>query len=918
MQLADKVLELLRIRREELPLASLVTAYFFLAMASVSLVKSVQNAFYLGRVGFDWRLPLLYVVLAAISGLGVLLYRHLAQRHSRVAITGATLVVLIASLGGFVFLFQSGSPWVYTAFYLWGGIFSVLVPTQGWMLAYQLYATRRAKRIFGILGTGGILGGASGGYYAAWVASSELAAQQLLAHVAVILAMMVVLIVASSRMGLSEAQGARLEQNGDSPPEGIRSSLRFIRQSPYLSYLAGIILVSAAVTTVVDLLYKNALEDRFAGSPGEITQFFGGLLGTIFLFSALFQLLGTNRVIRRLGIGAGLLALPLALLGANVLVIVVGAFWTVVGMKIADGCLRSSLHRTSVELLYVPITDGRTLTVKGILDLAVFRLGDGLGAAVFLGLAALPGSSLHWVAAGTLLLTLAWGALSWLIGGEYVQVLRRSLEVRPTRSARRALEFPERVAERTLLDALGSDRPAKVRFALRQLMEHAIRPEDIRFQEDFSDGSELSQSDEVVMPHFAATRRAPLPPWIDAVTPLLEHDDPDVAATALQLLMLLRPEEYQPRLERQCSGRGIPDQLCLHYLERFGAEMGAELSTKTMLRWALQANAEQAPILARLMGKLGRREFLAPLLDWARDDDRETARCALRALGRYRDPSHLNLLLDALEPLWSRPAAREALVAYGPSIVPKLAEILLKGDNLEVRREIPKVLSELRSEASVEALMSALCLDPIISYRALKGLNKMRANWGLPFGERSFSPALQTWVREYYELLNLDILLEDGGGRARRLVRKAVRERLDRCTEKIFRGLELFLPPGDAYFSYLGFTGEAPGLKENAIELIDLRIRGELRETILPIVTGYNQREVVESGRELYQLPSDLDRVLSDVLFLADPWLKCCIIAAVRAEGKESLRPRVLQAGEDVNPLVRETAQWALETWEVS
>ncbi len=100
--LLDKTLELLQIRREEAPLALLVTLYFFLALASVSMIKSVQNAFYLGRVGFDWRLPSLYVVLALISGLGVVFYRRLSHRFSRVAINGATLVALILSLVGAV------------------------------------------------------------------------------------------------------------------------------------------------------------------------------------------------------------------------------------------------------------------------------------------------------------------------------------------------------------------------------------------------------------------------------------------------------------------------------------------------------------------------------------------------------------------------------------------------------------------------------------------------------------------------------------------------------------------------------------------------------------------------------------------------------------------------------------------------
>lgn len=897
----------------------MVTVYFFLALASVSLVKSLQNAFYLGRVGFDWKLPALYVALAVISGLAVASYRHLSRHYSRVGINGATLVAMIVGLIIFVPLLGAGSQWVYTAFYLWGGLFSVLVPTLGWMLAYQLYGTRRAKRIFGLLGTGGILGGAFGGYYAAWMSRSDADPRNLLIHAAVALALMTVLMPAAARLGGSPLGGQGGQEPDKRSHESIRSTVQFILKSRYLTYLAGIVLMSAGVTTMIDLLYKRALEQRFMGSPGEITQFFGGLLGTIFIFSALFQLLATSRVVRRFGIGAGLLALPLALLGANALVLAAGAFWTVVGLKIADGCLRSSLHKTSVELLYVPVTDERTLTVKGIIDLAVFRLGDALGAGLFLGFAALPGSSLHWVALGSLLATVVWALWSRRIGTEYLKVLRTSLEVRPTPSARRALNLRERVAEKTLVEALSSDRSPKLRFALLQLVESCCRSPDETPRERYADGTELvSQGDDLVIPTFAGSSPpAQPPPWIDSVVPLLEHPEPDIAATALHILMTVEPDRYAQRLRQECSGHGIPDLVCLHYLERYGEPFYEGISTTVVTRWAKQAKDLEAEVLARLMGKLQRDEFVPILTSWAGGADRETARSALRSLGAYRDWDQVDLLIDSLNPLWSRPAARESLIRYGSALIPRLEKLLSDYQTpLEVRREIPFILARMPARPAVEALVRNLYSnDPVISYRALKGLNRVREKQGLPFGQVSFSPALQIWVREYYELLNLDILMGKDGDNAQQLARKAIRERLDRCTEKIFRGLELFLPPGDAYFSYLGFTGEVPGLKENAIELIDLRIRGELRETILPIVTGYNQGEVVKEGRRLQRLTTDLDGALAGALFLADPWLKCCIIAAARSRGRPALKERVRRAREDVNPLVRETAEWALDSW---
>ncbi len=76
----DYFLRLLSLRQEEAPKALLMALYFFLAMTCGSMVKSLQLALYLSKVGFDWRLPSLYAVVALICGLIVFLDRYLSRR----------------------------------------------------------------------------------------------------------------------------------------------------------------------------------------------------------------------------------------------------------------------------------------------------------------------------------------------------------------------------------------------------------------------------------------------------------------------------------------------------------------------------------------------------------------------------------------------------------------------------------------------------------------------------------------------------------------------------------------------------------------------------------------------------------------------------------------------------------------------
>jgi AAA family ATP:ADP antiporter len=55
--------------------------------------------------------------------------------------------------------------WLFPAFYMWVKIFGVLVPTQIWTVANYVLTTREAKRVFGMVGGGGVAGWIFSGYF---------------------------------------------------------------------------------------------------------------------------------------------------------------------------------------------------------------------------------------------------------------------------------------------------------------------------------------------------------------------------------------------------------------------------------------------------------------------------------------------------------------------------------------------------------------------------------------------------------------------------------------------------------------------------------------------------------------------------------------------------------------------------------
>lgn len=903
----NSLLRIFRVRREEAPTVLLMALYFFLAMACVSIVKSLQNGLYLDKVGFDWRLPMIYVALAVFSGPVVVFYRRLAGRHSNIWLGSATLLFFLLSVLLFSLLVGREQFWIYLAFYTWGGVFSVLLPTQGWVIASDLYTTREAKRVFALLGTGGIIGGACGGYYTALVAKS-FGSYSLLIQIGVLLLAIQAVLWAIHRHHRQRL--GRKRRTSRTASEGAVQTLRRLFESRYLGYLSGVVLMGGLLSTLVDLQYKLALQHRFTASGEQITQFFGFLLGTMFVFSALFQLFVTSPILRRFGVGFGLLVLPAGCLLGTLGVVVVGSFWSVVTLRAIDGCFRSSVDRTSLELLFVPLPGDQTAALKSFVNMVVFRFGDALGAAIFLIASVFP-DPVKGIGVVVLLAAVLMIYLSLQLGEQYVKTLRRTLEIKSTPAARRVLQLKEAVAGKLFLTALESPNPTKVYFALQQLMQpnqESAEPQ----AEDFS-----SPGEEMVQAEMSGLYDAKSPAWLSSVAPLVNHSDLRVSAAAFHLMARHHQAEYLSQLRRHLSTEQIPSTLYLYYLNHHVKRPGEFLREPYVLRWCRQAGPHEGVLLARLMGKTRKAAFLPVLEEWMNGPPGDQTRAAIEAVGQYADLRFVEPLIQRLSANWSRQAARRALVQYSDDVVPRLIELLRDTrSNLSVRREIPPILTQICTPSSRAGLVAGLYLpDSIVSYRALKGLNKIRDFGDLSYGAISFFPVLQLWAKEYYELLNLDLLLEEGKGIAWKLLRKAVKERQDWTIEKIFRGLALFLPQGDAYFSYVGYMSNQHELRENAIELIDSRMKGEVRQTLLPIFEELNPEGVAQKGRELFKLSGDLRSILAEALYESDPWMKCCVIAAAAAEPMEDLRANVQQACQDVNPMVCEAAHWALANW---
>jgi AAA family ATP:ADP antiporter len=151
------------LRDGETTTALLMFLYSFLAMTSYNIIKPLSRSEFIEKLGAD-DLPYVIFAMGVLIGLIMQGYTRaisLVPRRSMIPVTQLGIVGLLVL---FWFLFTAiDADWVAVAFYIAVSIIAILLISQFWTLANDVYDPRQAKRIFGFVGAGSNLGGATGG-----------------------------------------------------------------------------------------------------------------------------------------------------------------------------------------------------------------------------------------------------------------------------------------------------------------------------------------------------------------------------------------------------------------------------------------------------------------------------------------------------------------------------------------------------------------------------------------------------------------------------------------------------------------------------------------------------------------------------------------------------------------------------------
>ena len=357
---------------------TLLTAYY--------IIKPVREALILGSSGAEIK-SYAGAAQAALLLFIVPLYSAYATRVSRIRLINGVTAFFISNLAIFYVLSRMkvslGIP-----FFLWVGLFNVMLLAQFWAFANDVYTEEQGKRLFAIVGIGSSLGAIFG----AWVAGllfKPLGVYPMMLIAAGLLGICMALTNwIHHREGTSSLQGSPVEA-ARHQPIGDSGGFRLVFQHRYLLLIAALVLVANFVNTTGEFLLGKMVIQSAKGAadgPAYIGQFYAGFFFWVNVAGAAFQMFAVSRILKHLGISIALFCLPLIALGSYSLMAFVPLLTFIRIGKIAENSTDYSLQNTTRHALFLNTSRESKYKAQSAIESFFCRAGDGFSALlVFIG-----------------------------------------------------------------------------------------------------------------------------------------------------------------------------------------------------------------------------------------------------------------------------------------------------------------------------------------------------------------------------------------------------------------------------------------------------------------------------------------------------------------------------------------------------
>ncbi|CAN5214459.1 hypothetical protein BH11MYX1_BH11MYX1_04690 [soil metagenome] len=353
-------------------------------------------------------------------------FSWLASKVTRIRLMTTMQLIFMGCLVGFYVLSEAQAP-IGLAFYLWVGIFNVLVVSNFWSFVNDLYTEEEGKRLFGVIGIGASIGAVAGAILPKML-HKVLGVPGLMALALGGLSVSIVLYHIVERREGAKKQGVAQVKAGkpeDEIKQDKKGGFALVIRDKYLRLLAVMLLTATIINSVGEYVIGSLVKQHAetyaaeqvakagpaptpettaapavapksdspapAAAPATkapedpriekakeeyVNDFFSSYYGLVNLVSFLLQTLLVARLLVTLGVRRALFIMPLIVLGGWFALILFVNVSLVRVEKTTENSLDYSLHNTLRQATFLPTSREAKYKAKAAIDTFFFRMGD--------------------------------------------------------------------------------------------------------------------------------------------------------------------------------------------------------------------------------------------------------------------------------------------------------------------------------------------------------------------------------------------------------------------------------------------------------------------------------------------------------------------------------------------------------------
>ncbi|WP_335637838.1 hypothetical protein [Maribacter arcticus] len=917
------------VREGEFKVSLWMLAYIFLVIAVLLIIKPTVNALFLSELGIE-QLPFAFLLVAITAVTSSYFYSKAVSRFSLKKVIEVTIISSIVILIGLGILLSLHvvSGFLLYFFYIWVAIYAVLSASQFWILANLVFSIREAKRLFGFIGSGAIIGGIFGGYLTSILA--PLIGNENLMFVAALLLFFCIPL-------LRKIWNIRVKKNGSfrkhkNPASNTEPPLKLILKSKHLTYIASIVTISVVVAKLVDYLFSEFASSAITDAD-DLTAFFAFWFSTFNLLSLVIQLFFTHRIVGIWGVGFSLLLLPIGIFGGSILFLLLPELSAVVVIKAMDGILKQSIHKSASELLTLPLPFDLKNKTKSFIDVVVDSLATGVAGCLLIFV--VRGLDLPSFYIGVLIIVLVclWLYFIYKVRIEYYKTFRTNLEVlTDTFKKTKKITASKTSVVAGMRTVFKNGSEEQILFMLDKLMEI----NDKRFADDvellLEHTSNKVKISAIQNLYFLNSKS-----MTSEVSELLKIDDRDLTIATLAYILSFAHKDksfvFDAYLQNSNERISSAALFCLareakhNYSLKQRYSLLDRISTSLVFIEKNTDNTSYLETVIEILGVANMPIYYNKLIEFLNHENEEIVMTTIKSIGTTMDPTLGQHIIPFLEQKKYRPTVIEAFKQYGPQILPLLRKnVQERLQPLSVIRFIPMAMQSFYSKEAVHQLLGILTdNDLTVRLEVVRALSAIRSTHPqLKFNRYKVVSVIFDECKLHHQTLSsmhTQIIISyrnrtkskkeigDAERDARTSLLELLERRLDSGLERIFKLLGLRYQQKDVAIAYEGLLSHKQEAQHNAIEFLDNLLTGELKRKLLPIIE--ESALDISSEEELQKIKHKITSELECFKLLLqgnDLKIKLAVLYLI-AQQKE---PRYLSIVEehlnDVDPKIRSFA----------